>query len=771
MNIIKLIKHKNYRKYRERPLSLFLAFMLFLGTMVFFVPNTIVSAAETSVNTLSALRSALETTGEQTIIITGNITINSGYMIEIPSGAKITLKANGPYTLNASGGNFTSGAIQLKSGAQLIIDGSETITFTNASGNFFDVRGTLTMNGGLFTGNQGSDGGAIYVGNAGNFIMNSGTISGNGKSGTYGGGVHIAANGSFTMNGGTISNNTASTGGGVHTWGVLTMYGGAISGNTAGEGGGIYIDTKGKITLFAGDLYNNTATSTYGGAIGTGTTPQSAGNTVHNAVIVGNTANKGDARGGGIWGCPAGKITFENESVIIGGNSATKRGAQICIESSSKPAIPTKMIGGVPYEWYWDIETKRYPAVSTPFVNGATPSGYEGYDISLSNSLTVTVSDINSLKAKFPGGKVFIYNNTAACGGGVGGNGSISFVADEVPPPDSNKLIVHKYLMADVNSAGPRGNGTELNASQLPAGASPLEGITFHLYLIDLSSHDGKAPDYADYALDDKYTPTKLYSPENDTANYYPLSFIAAEITNTSGLAVFDGLDDGLYLIVEQQSPHTSVIAPSIVPLPLRNEDNNEMMQTVHIYPKNERTMPAAAKIVILKVSEKNHSQTLPGASFKISLENTGNVGTFVRKDTTGKILYPGDAGYGAANDWEITTKSDGIAEFLGIKYYTGTHPVVYLKYYIFETNAPSGFNKLTEPVEVDFGNQAYYDEDFGGYIISETVYNNVGIMFPETGGTGTFALILAGFILTVSSLISLTVLRRYIKLQYQRNK
>ena len=405
-------------------LSLFLSFMLVIGVLPVGAAGT-----EVTVNSLSALRTELGSATEKTIVISGNIAINSGYMLEIPSGAKITLRADAPHTITASGSNFRYGAIQVKKGAQLII--GENITFTNSSGYFMSVLGTLMMNSGSFTGNKGSDGGAINVGSGGLFTMNGGMASGN--SGVNGGAVHVVNGGSFVMNGGSLSNNTASVlGGALLVNGSFVMNGGAISGNTAADqGGGIYIDTKGKTVLYAGDLYNNTATSRYGGAIGTGTTPQAAGNLIYNAVIVGNRADKNDGRGGGVWSCPSGIVSIAENSTVIAGNSAAKRGAQVCIESTKSTTIPMKTFAGADYNWKWDMEGKRYPGVNVNFENGVTPPDYDRSGITLANTVQITAANLDALKAEFPAGKVFIYNNSAGCGGGVGGNGSISFAKSD----------------------------------------------------------------------------------------------------------------------------------------------------------------------------------------------------------------------------------------------------------------------------------------------------------------------------------------------------
>ncbi|MCL2671027.1 MAG: pilin N-terminal domain-containing protein [Clostridiales bacterium] len=539
------------------------------------------------------------------------------------------------------------------------------------------------------------------------------------------------------------------------------------------EFSGIYIDATGKINIYAGDFYDNTATTTYGGAIGTGIATGTS--TVHNAVIVGNSANKGDARGGGIWSCTIGIVNFEERSVTIGGNTANNRGAQVCIESTAKPIMPQKAIDGTPYDWYWDMAGQRYPGKVIPFANGVTPAEYDGSGITLTNANSVTASSIGNLKAQFPEGKVFIYNNTAVCGGGVGGNGRILFAADQVelptptptptptseptptptPIPGENSLVIHKYGLEDLSLSGPKGSGEELDASQLPDSAIPLPGIGFNLYLIDIFSHEAP-PDCVNFALDDPYHPTKLYSPAIDTEHAYALLFIASETTDSTGLAVFNGLSDGLYLIVEQQNEDIiGVSGPCIVPLPLYNTGNDTWLTTVHLYPKNEypkEEQPHSAQIEILKVSANDPAHKLQGASFKLSLMGSGEEGTFLRKDTSGKILYPGDEGYTDAEDWELTTGTDGLALFDGIKAYMGIYPKVYLMYYIFETEAPGGYIKLAAPIEAAF--TAHGSGESNVYAIHCTIENSSAAPYPHTGGRGTRITTILGIALLLLTVV-----------------
>jgi hypothetical protein len=107
-------------------------------------------------------------------------------------------------------------------------DGDSTITV--------DGEGLLVLDGVIVTHVNSGKGSGVVVGQHGQFIMNSGEISGN--IADFGGGV--CNRGVFNMTGGVISNNLAFAGGGVNNWHYFNMTGGTLTHNTAEYGGGVY---------------------------------------------------------------------------------------------------------------------------------------------------------------------------------------------------------------------------------------------------------------------------------------------------------------------------------------------------------------------------------------------------------------------------------------------------------------------------------------------------------------------------------------------------
>ena len=94
--------------------------------------------------------------------------------------------------------------------------------------------------------------------------------------------------------------------------------------------------------------------------------------------------------------------------------------------------------------------------------------------------------------------------------------------------------------------------------------------------------------------------------------------------------------------------------------------------------------------------------------------------------------------------------------------------------YYLYETNAPSGYSQLQSPIQIDttlfdmgngftnvITNPAVFIND--GNIIGNfiAIQNNRSSMFPETGGIGTGIFLLIGSVIMVISGIALIIKRK----------
>ena len=148
------------------------------------------------------------------------------------------------------------------------------------------------------------------------------------------------------------------------------------------------------------------------------------------------------------------------------------------------------------------------------------------------------------------------------------------------------------------------------------------------------------------------------------------------------------------------------------------------------------------------KLKKTDGKNLLAGAQFELRHEAEGAAINLVQvEEGVYRLALEGDNGKVAT----VTTGDTGIIEFRGLA--AGD-------YYLVETQAPSGFNKLDKPVKItiadttaDGANPSWTVKvDAGevftgaaGKIPEVTVVNNKGALLPETGGMGTIAFTVIG--------------------------
>ncbi len=137
--------------------------------------------------------------------------------------------------------------------------------------------------------------------------------------------------------------------------------------------------------------------------------------------------------------------------------------------------------------------------------------------------------------------------------------------------------------------------------------------------------------------------------------------------------------------------------------------------------------------------------KTLPGAEFKLYRED----GKYVQA-TNGKVT----AWVDEANASVFTSDANGEIKIAGLDRDT---------YFLVETKAPTGYNKLNDPVEVEIVGKTYDAEAQKDVYNTATTYvqNNTGTEMPETGGMGTTLFYLLGAIMVIGAGVVLVTRRR----------
>ena len=155
-----------------------------------------------------------------------------------------------------------------------------------------------------------------------------------------------------------------------------------------------------------------------------------------------------------------------------------------------------------------------------------------------------------------------------------------------------------------------------------------------------------------------------------------------------------------------------------------------------------DSTTTSTSQMKVLKYTETT-TNTLNGAKFKLYTQQTdGEALKFTKKDDQNYILTKEATGQD-----EIETIQEGTFTLKGLK------PGV--TYYLEETEAPKGYNKLTSRIKVelqDSGMVIVNGNNTGRPLSQVEVENKSGSLLPSTGGMGTTLIYLIGGALVLGS-------------------
>lgn len=228
---------------------------------------------------------------------------------------------------------------------------------------------------------------------------------------------------------------------------------------------------------------------------------------------------------------------------------------------------------------------------------------------------------------------------------------------------DYGSITIHKYEWNEETENHATG---EEDASQLPSigegenkkEPTPLKDATFAVYKIKNAQwlkeyYDGDPSkknigklEWSDYAVKDGNA-YKLI----DDLDPKP-ELIGTEKTNASGLAKFENLELGLYLVIETKAPDSvkEACVPFFVSVPMTKVNDSktnklsDWLYDIHVYPKNSTSYGKATLQKIGKQSGNNTEvTTMQGYKFKLYKKNNDGAWTWIERKPANGVDNAGE--------------------------------------------------------------------------------------------------------------------------------
>lgn len=261
--------------------------------------------------------------------------------------------------------------------------------------------------------------------------------------------------------------------------------------------------------------------------------------------------------------------------------------------------------------------------------------------------------------------------------------------ANPVWTQDYGSITIHKYEWNEETEDKKHATGEE-DASQLPSigegdnkkEPTPLKDATFAVYKIKddqwlKAYYDGDPEkknigklDWSNYAVKDGNA-YKLI----DDLDPKP-ELIGTEKTNASGLAKFENLKLGLYLVIETKAPDSvkEACVPFFVSVPMTKVNDSktnklsDWLYDIHVYPKNSTSYGKATLQKIGKQSGQEDNTKMQGYTFKLYKKVTegDNAGTWIQIIKKPKNGVD-NAGEEIGTEGVLTTGAEGTISVSGL--------------------------------------------------------------------------------------------------------
>lgn len=191
-------------------------------------------------------------------------------------------------------------------------------------------------------------------------------------------------------------------------------------------------------------------------------------------------------------------------------------------------------------------------------------------------------------------------------------------------------ITIHKYEYNGTSDT--KGTGETSDADKVPSDAKALEGAGFTIYKVadidDLAKYYNANPESLpsvdDYLTDGEINASKVLETKSEVK------------TDNAGIAKFDNLALGFYVVVETTTPDkvTTPVDPFIVSVPMTTKDGDNWLYDVHVYPKNKTTYGG----VTLEKTGKNGTK-LEGVTFVLQKQNGSSWVNVTKNEKTGVDL------------------------------------------------------------------------------------------------------------------------------------